>query len=267
MLSLEQIISDPSACANPDTVKWLADQLYLERQKCRSTVSIVFRNVNVTDELILSKLAYRILQQLFNVDFTETPHSFRNELIVQCPLTTQSCEIDYNMQWAIGRLIADHYCLPGMANYMLGRVIAELYQTNPRWVKCYEILEQIAKSCCVKVTDNFPLTIFNVLDIIKHMPECRIDLFCVTITSTAPPNVNEGICVYYSDHYTNYLSLENEALHYSTFSDAVRNGKVDEFVTTLATKIDNLIGGISNAEFADQVRDKLVQFLITQNSM
>lgn len=45
MLSLEQILEDPAASVNANTVKWLAEQLHLERNNLCSTVRIELRSV------------------------------------------------------------------------------------------------------------------------------------------------------------------------------------------------------------------------------
>lgn len=263
MVTLQQIIDDPSAHSNADVVKWLADQLHCERYNKGSIVEIEFRAIE--NPVSLPVEAIRILNRIFGSSIFDTVWERNNlePITVRCKLTHDSCNISDNLQQAIGLIISHRYKLGPQEDYYIFNIIGRLVQLDKAWLPCYDLLQNMTGKDEDTAT-SIEYSLFNILDIIAHFPASNIDAMLVTVMSTIP---NSEMCMFYSKHYANWTSLSNELLLFNSFSHSVRTENIDEFVTLMGSKINELIGGVSNADFADQVRDKLVQFLITQNSM
>ena len=264
MLSLEQILEDPAACANADTVKWLAEQLHLERSNMSSTLRIELRAIEGT--VHLTRAAVQILNRVLGVNLFPQLYSQTYDcgpVVFACRLNSESCDINDDLQNVIGRIIAECYSLPTQPDYLIFNVIGQLVQMDKSWQSCYDLLQRMS-GVDEDIADNISYSLFNILDIITHFPGCNVDVVLVKVTSA---NHNSEMCMFYSKHFASWTSLSNQLAIFASLSDSIRRGNIDEFVATLASVINDYVAGVNNFETCEQIKHRLVDFLSVQNEL
>ena len=264
MLSLEQILEDPAASVNANTVKWLAEQLHLERNNLCSTVRIELRSVAGAVHLVRPAIA--ILTRILGVNVFPQLYSQTYDcgpVTLVCRLNNDACNIDDELEQTIGRIIADCYMLPIQPDYLIFNVIGQLVQLDKSWLPCYDLLQRMS-GVDEDIADNISYTLFNLLDIIAHFPGCNVDAILVTVTSANP---SSEMCMFYSKHYASWTSLSNQLALFTSLSDSIRRGNIEEFVTTLATIVNDYTVGVNNFETCEQIKHRLVDFLSVQNEI
>lgn len=264
MLSLEQILEDPAACANPDTVKWLAEQLQMQRKNAMSTIYIELRaiagsvHLSRTATCVLSTaLGVNVAPQLLTQSYGLEPVAF------VCTLKSDACDIDDAAEERIGRVIAECYNLPPQPDYRIFNVIGQMVQEDKSWQPCYDLLHRMS-GVDEDIADNICYTLFNILDIITHFPGCNVDVVLVKVVSA---NHNGEMCMFYSKHFASWTSHANQLEIFTSLSDSIRRGNIDEFVTTLASVINDYVAGVNNFETCEQIKYRLVDFLSVQNEL
>lgn len=266
MLSLEQILEDPAACANPDTVKWLAEQLQMQRKNAASTIYIEFRSIDKRVHLTRAAacaLSAALDDNVAPAVFTQINRYELGQIALECLLKHDACDITDIVEEKIGRAIAECYNLPPQPDYRIFNIIGQMVQEDKLWQPCYDLLHRMS-GVDEDIADNICYTLFNILDIITHFPACNVDVVLVKVTSANP---SSEMCMFYSKHFALWTSLTNQLATFASLSDSIRCGNIDGFVTTLTSVINDYVAGVNNFETCEQIKYRLVDFLSVQNEL